>query len=94
MPNDQKEVVQRPVLLAYVGEGAFRQVNNVHVPECPIGSESQQLFDWAVLHYLFTITTNMTPAMRMRLVEAYCDRWGIEAQEWTGPWPPPPPDER
>lgn len=94
MTNDQKKVEQRPVLLGYIGEGAFRQINNVHVPECPAGSESQQLFDWAVLHYMFMETNTLPPPMRMRLVEAYTDRWGIVVEEWEGDWPPPPPDQR
>jgi hypothetical protein len=93
VPNDQKDVEQPAILLGYVGDGAFKTVNNVHIPEVPHGCESQQLFDWAVLHHLFS-TDNMNHALRMRVVEAYCERWLVPTEEWGGPWPPPPPEER
>ena len=89
MPSDQKDVTQRPIRMLYQGDGPFRTVRDISIPEPPDGCESQQLFDWALL--IAVITSSMPMHGKMRLVEAYCDRHPqVGTEEWTGPWPPPP----
>ncbi len=73
---------QAPIKLLRQGDGMFGTVADAMVPKPPIDCESQQLMDWGS-----TVSVMGHPkidmAMKLRVVEAYAERWDIPTENTT-----------
>lgn len=78
MSSDLKTPVQLPIVLNRAGEGPWATVEGAHVPFPPDGCESQQLMDWGSVHAV--ATSQVSLPMKLRVVQAYADRWGVPVQ--------------
>ncbi len=75
-----KTPVQAPIKIKKQGDGMFASVSDALVPQPPEGCESQQMMDWGATVAVMKHEHINLP-LKLRMVEAYAQRWGIATEE-------------